>query len=138
MSVDRRGNDAQGAGACSPETIGSLSVAASKGNIAAGMREVSARNLFTKLRMDICERRSEEGSGAIDVLPRNTWLLVPVQRTIKDYVIPRMIAPSRRSARSNEKLCQTDFAAMPTACRRGLRRLTGRWKGLSPFPEISS
>jgi hypothetical protein len=67
MSVDRRGNDAQGAGACSPETIGSLSVAASKGNIAAGMREVSARNLFTKLRMDICERRSEEGSGAIDV-----------------------------------------------------------------------
>jgi len=55
-----------------------LSFATAKGNIATGVREVSAWALITNLRMDPYERGLDEGGGAIDFLARNIWLLVPI------------------------------------------------------------
>jgi arylsulfatase len=62
-----------------------LSFATMKGNIATGVREVSAWALITNLRMDPYERGLEEGGGAIDFLARNIWLLVPIQGKIKAF-----------------------------------------------------
>jgi arylsulfatase len=62
-----------------------LSFATMKGNIATGIREVSAWALITNLRMDPYERGLEEGGGAIDFLARNIWLLVPIQGKIKEF-----------------------------------------------------
>ena len=62
-----------------------LSFATAHGNIATGVRQVSAWALITNLRMDPYERGLEEGGGAIDFLARNMWLLVPVQSKIKEF-----------------------------------------------------
>ena len=62
-----------------------LSFATAKGNIATGVREVSAWALITNLRMDPYERGLEEGGGAIDFLARNIWLLVPIQQKVKEF-----------------------------------------------------
>src|SRR5215813_10755019 len=62
-----------------------LSFATSKGNIATGVREVTAWAMITNLRMDPYERGLEEGGGAIDFLARNIWLIVPVQGKVKEF-----------------------------------------------------
>jgi arylsulfatase len=62
-----------------------LSFASMKGNIATGVREVTAWALIANLRMDPYERGLEEGGGAIDFLARNIWLIVPVQGKIKEF-----------------------------------------------------
>jgi len=62
-----------------------LSFATAKGNIATGVREVSAWALITNLRMDPYERGLDEGGGAIDFLARNIWLLVPIQQKVKEF-----------------------------------------------------
>jgi arylsulfatase len=62
-----------------------LSFATTKGNIATGVREVSAWALITNLRMDPYERGLEEGGGAIEFLAQNIWLLVPIQGKIKEF-----------------------------------------------------
>ncbi|HKD99726.1 MAG TPA: arylsulfatase [Planctomycetota bacterium] len=62
-----------------------LSFATARGNIATGVREVSAWALIANLRMDPYERGMEEGGGAIEFLARNIWLLVPIQQKIKDF-----------------------------------------------------
>jgi arylsulfatase len=62
-----------------------LSFASMKGNIATGVREVTAWALIANLRMDPYERGLEEGGGAIEFLARNIWLIVPVQNKIKEF-----------------------------------------------------
>ncbi|WP_052272726.1 arylsulfatase [Flavihumibacter solisilvae] len=62
-----------------------VSFATQHGNIATGVRSVSAWALIANLRMDPYERGMEEGGGAIDFLARNMWLLVPVQAQIKEF-----------------------------------------------------
>jgi arylsulfatase len=62
-----------------------LSFASMKGNIATGVREVTAWALIANLRMDPYERGLDEGGGAIDFLARNIWLIVPVQNKIKEF-----------------------------------------------------
>jgi arylsulfatase len=62
-----------------------LSFAQSRGNIATGVREVTAWALITNLRMDPYERGLEEGGEAIKFLAQNIWLLVPVQGKIKEF-----------------------------------------------------
>jgi arylsulfatase len=64
-----------------------LNFATTRGNIATGVREVSAWALISNLRMDPYERGLEEGGGAIDFLARNIWLLVPIQGKIKDFFV---------------------------------------------------
>jgi arylsulfatase len=62
-----------------------LSFATTKGNIATGVREVSAWALMTNLRMDPYERGLEEGGQAIKFVAQNVWLIVPVQGKIKEF-----------------------------------------------------
>jgi arylsulfatase len=62
-----------------------LSFAQAKGNIATGVREVTAWALISNLRMDPYERGLEEGGGAIKFLAQNMWLIVPVQGKIKEF-----------------------------------------------------
>ena len=62
-----------------------LSFATAKGNIATGVREVSAWALIANLRMDPYEKGLEDGGGAIEFLARNMWLIVPVQGKIKEF-----------------------------------------------------
>ena len=62
-----------------------VSFATQHGNIATGMRSVSAWALIANLRMDPYERGLEEGGGGIDFLARQIWLLVPVQAQIKAF-----------------------------------------------------
>lgn len=62
-----------------------VSFATQQGNIATGVRSVSAWALIANLRMDPYEKGLEEGGGAIDFLARNIWLLVPVQAQIKKF-----------------------------------------------------
>jgi arylsulfatase len=62
-----------------------LSFAQAKGNIATGVREVTAWALITNLRMDPYERGLEEGGESMKFLAQNIWLLVPVQQKIKDF-----------------------------------------------------
>jgi arylsulfatase len=62
-----------------------LSFATTKGNIATGVRETSSWALIANLRMDPYEKGLEEGGGAIDFLARNIWLLVPIQRKVKEF-----------------------------------------------------
>ncbi len=58
---------------------------ASEGNIATATREVPAWALIANLRMDPYERGMKEGGGAIELLARNMWLIVPVQGKIKEF-----------------------------------------------------
>ncbi|MBX9827413.1 MAG: arylsulfatase [Xanthobacteraceae bacterium] len=62
-----------------------LSFAQAKGNIATGVREVTAWALIANLRMDPYERGMEEGGGAIKFLAQNMWLIVPVQGKVKEF-----------------------------------------------------
>jgi arylsulfatase len=62
-----------------------LSFAQAKGNIATGVREVTAWALIANLRMDPYERGMEEGGGAVKFLAQNMWLIVPVQGKIKEF-----------------------------------------------------
>jgi arylsulfatase len=62
-----------------------LSFATTKGNIATGVREVSAWALITNLRMDPYERGLDEGGQSLKFLAENIWLLVPVQGKIKEF-----------------------------------------------------
>ena len=62
-----------------------VSFATQHGNIATGVRSVSAWALIANLRMDPYERGMEEGGGAVDFLARNMWLLVPIQAQIKEF-----------------------------------------------------
>jgi arylsulfatase len=62
-----------------------LSFATMKGNIATGVREVSAWALITNLRMDPYERGLDEGGQSIKFLAQNIWLLVPIQGKIKEF-----------------------------------------------------
>jgi len=64
-----------------------LSFAQTKGNIATGVREVTAWALITNLRMDPYERGLEEGGEAIKFLAQNMWLIVPVQGKIKEFFV---------------------------------------------------
>jgi arylsulfatase len=57
----------------------------SKGNIATGVREVTAWALITNLRMDPYERGLEEGGESMKFLAQNIWLLVPIQGKIKEF-----------------------------------------------------
>jgi len=57
----------------------------SKGNIATGVREVTAWALITNLRMDPYERGLEEGGESMKFLAQNIWLLVPVQGKVKEF-----------------------------------------------------
>jgi len=62
-----------------------LTFALAHGNIATGVRETPAWALIANLRMDPYERGMEEGGGAIEFLARQMWLIVPVQKVIKDF-----------------------------------------------------
>ncbi|OQP40717.1 arylsulfatase [Niastella yeongjuensis] len=62
-----------------------VSFATQQGNIATGVRSVSAWALIANLRMDPYERGLEEGGGAVEFLARNMWLLVPIQAQIKKF-----------------------------------------------------
>ena len=62
-----------------------VSFATQQGNIATGVRSVSAWSLIANLRMDPYERGLEEGGGAVDFLARNMWLLVPIQALVKEF-----------------------------------------------------
>ena len=62
-----------------------LNFAVTKGNIATGVREVTAWAMIENLRMDPYERGLEDGGGAIEFLARNMWILVPVQGKIKEF-----------------------------------------------------
>jgi arylsulfatase len=62
-----------------------VSFATQHGNIATGVRAVSAWALICNLRMDPYERGQEEGGNAMDFLARNIWLLVPVQAQIREF-----------------------------------------------------
>jgi hypothetical protein len=67
-----------------------LSFAVMKGNIATGVREVTAwatmTNLtMTNLRMDPYERGFEEGGEAMRFVAQQMWLIVPVQCKLKEF-----------------------------------------------------
>jgi hypothetical protein len=67
-----------------------LSFAVMKGNIATGVREVTAwatmTNLtMTNLRMDPYERGFEEGGEAMRFVAQQMWLIVPVQGKLKEF-----------------------------------------------------
>jgi len=62
-----------------------VSFATQHGNIATGVRSVSAWAMIANLRMDPYERGMEEGGGAVDFLARQMWLLVPIQGVIKQF-----------------------------------------------------
>jgi arylsulfatase A-like enzyme len=62
-----------------------VSFATQQGNIATGVRSVSAWALIANLRMDPYERGLEEGGGAIDFIARQLWLLVPVSAEVKRF-----------------------------------------------------
>jgi arylsulfatase len=62
-----------------------VSFATQQGNIATGVRSVSAWALIANLRMDPYERGLEEGGGAVEFLARNMWLLVPIQAQIREF-----------------------------------------------------
>jgi arylsulfatase len=62
-----------------------VSFATQQGNIATGVRSVSAWALIANLRMDPYERGLEEGGGAVGFLAQNMWLLVPIQAQIREF-----------------------------------------------------
>ena len=62
-----------------------LTFAMIKGNIATGVREVTAWATMTNLRMDPYERGLEEGGEAMRFLAGQMWLIVPVQGKIKEF-----------------------------------------------------
>jgi arylsulfatase len=62
-----------------------LSFASMKGNIATGVREVTAWALVANLRMDPYERGFEEGGEAFRFMAQQMWLIVPVQGKIKEF-----------------------------------------------------
>ncbi|MDM0108409.1 arylsulfatase [Variovorax sp. J22R24] len=62
-----------------------VSFATQHGNIATGVRSVSAWAMITNLRMDPYERGIEDGGGALDFIARQMWLLVPIQGEVKRF-----------------------------------------------------
>src|SRR5262249_42056800 len=62
-----------------------LNFAVMEGNIATGERKVTAWAGIENLRMDPYERGLEDGGGAIEVLARNMWSIVPVQAKLKEF-----------------------------------------------------
>jgi len=62
-----------------------LSFASVNGNIATGVRDVSAWALVSNLRMDPYERGFPEGGGNTEFLAHQLWLIVPIQGRIKDF-----------------------------------------------------
>ena len=57
----------------------------SKGDIATGVREVTAWALITNLRMDPYERGMKEGGEAMKFFGQQMWLLIPIQGKIKEF-----------------------------------------------------
>jgi len=62
-----------------------VSFAVQEGNIATGVRKVTAWANVTNLRMDPYERGQEEGGEASTFFAQQMWLLVPVQGKIKEF-----------------------------------------------------
>lgn len=62
-----------------------MSFAVQTGNIATGIRQVTAWATITNLRMDPYARGAEEGGEALKFFAQQMWLLVPIQGKIKAF-----------------------------------------------------
>jgi hypothetical protein len=62
-----------------------VSFASQSGNIATGVRSVTAWAIIANLRMDPYEKGLEQGGEAVKFMVAQMWLLVPVQGQIKKF-----------------------------------------------------
>ena len=65
-----------------------------------GSRFGFARALISNLRMDPCEPGLDQGVGAVDLMARHIWLLVPVQQKIREFLRTTTRSRIRKGIRS--------------------------------------
>jgi hypothetical protein len=103
-----------------------------------GSRFGFARALISNLRMNPCEPGLEQGVGAVDLMARHIWLLVPVQQKIREFFADHDKVPHQEGNSLSAGGIGYGLIRQAEAMKRlkGWKRLTPKEDGSAPGPRI--